>query len=240
MLFRSTVDTSTVPHIVATSFSTGQHYELVIQGYDELSGTDNVGNTDQYQTVEITGTIIPLTPPPRQEPNRGGSGHYYGPWGAEYIVPLDVSHLLGTHDPASMFGGDRSERPNATTARGKAIPVEEELSFLKSLPPPKVDTSMSFIKSLGQTTLTNDLKELSDLQQEVINESIGQSKVVDSPKLDIPVEELAETIQKTSKLLQMSAKSLLAGQANPNPETLSRMVSMIKECVTNLESKLPK
>lgn len=236
--------TITVPRIVATSFTTSQTQTDQFNAYEEIDYTLTRVEILQTQEVSAVATFSyppPPPTPPQQTANRGGSGHYYGPWGQEYIVPLDVSHLLGTHDPAAMFGGDRSERPNATTARGKAIPIGEELSFIKSLPPPKVDTSMSFIKSLGQTTLKDDLKELADLQHQVVTESvepIEEPKPLE-PKLDIPLEELVENLQKASKLLQLSAKSISSGEANPNPETLSRMVNMIKECVTKLESKLP-
>ena len=100
---------------------------------------------------------------------------------------------------------------------------------------------MSFIKSLGQTTLKDDLKELTDLQHQLVTESVEPIEEIKplEPKLDIPVEELVENLQKASKLLQLSAKSISSGETNPNPETLSRMVNMIKECLTKLESKLP-
>lgn len=173
-----------------------------IHGYVELVATVTTG---QGQSTASFGTISGEPPGPQPEPqpqaNRGGSGTYYGPWGAPFLVPLDLSHLVAPTkrdyiDVAVRFGkGEQWARANATnTLRERTVTVEtteivpavdRSMSFIKNLPPKKVDTSLSFIKSLTAPSIINEQQpaetkeEVTDVLEslEVIKNSIVETTV---------------------------------------------------------------
>jgi len=222
------------PGILTGWGKTWQAQKLEVEAYTELlasvdtsqvqgsSGTGYLGEqirgtgiTGQMEQVNGTGTVTqPERPPSPREERMGGSGTYYGPFGAPFLIPVnqDLGYALGGKglvDVAVRFGkGDTWKRANAVNRSETSYQVTVEslhekavdstLGFIKSLPkPPVVDTSMSFLKTLGTPVpkIINEEPEVIPAPvEEPIMESATHTKPIVSEAMFVGVSEFKEVI----------------------------------------------
>lgn len=207
------------PGIITGFSKTWQVQRLEGSAYPEVTATVIAG---QLQSIEGTGTVTepeepPQPPQPRQE-RMGGSGTYYGPFGAPFLIPVnqDLGYTLGGKgliDVAVRFGkGDTWKRANAVnrsetepsyqvTVESLRETTDSTLAFLKSLPKPApVDHSMSFLKGLGTPSpkiINEEPETVIAPKEEPITESTTLTKPTVSEAVFVGVSEFKEVLNES-------------------------------------------
>lgn len=257
--------TLSVTTSISGTVGTSQTQSLIAEGYIENYEEEYATvETSQGQSVVAVGRLILPEPVVPHKPT--GSGVYHGPHG----IPVNTDYLNSIRpvteaempytDFATFFGhNDGGELEKFLEIDQKPKVAEDTtMSFLKSLPAPKFNRSMDFIKSLGApspqiiaeteaeitgtpvpVTLPEPVVESvkPKVEPKVIKEKV---KPVKKDSFDM----LWENTRQTGQMLQQAGK-LLEAAVDPkrtepvNIEDLTKAIAIVEDNIQKLKSKLP-